>query len=132
MRKLPALLTLGALTLAGCGSGPAYVRDQDATLRLRLDEYRIVPENLSVRAGRVHLVARNVGRLTHNVAIEPWKPVDDADEPQELARTDTAHPGETVTERGELRLKPGKYRIFCTIANHDDLGQYGELKVTAR
>ena len=26
-------------------------------------------------------------------------------------------------------LKPGKYRLTCTIANHDDLGQYGELKV---
>ena len=29
-------------------------------------------------------------------------------------------------------LKPGKYRLTCTIGNHDDLGQYGELKVVAR
>jgi hypothetical protein len=28
-----------------------------------------------------------------------------------------------------VTLKPGKYRLICTIANHDNLGQYGELKV---
>jgi len=28
-----------------------------------------------------------------------------------------------------VTLKPGKYRLLCTIANHDNLGQYGELKV---
>jgi hypothetical protein len=26
-------------------------------------------------------------------------------------------------------LEPGKYRLVCTIANHDNLGQYAELKV---
>ena len=26
-------------------------------------------------------------------------------------------------------LTPGTYRLVCTIANHDDLGQYGELVV---
>jgi hypothetical protein len=31
-----------------------------------------------------------------------------------------------------VTLKPGKYRIVCTIANHDNLGQYGELKVLPR
>jgi hypothetical protein len=28
-----------------------------------------------------------------------------------------------------VQLEPGKYRLVCTIANHDNLGQYGELKV---
>ena len=28
-----------------------------------------------------------------------------------------------------LVLKPGRYRLACTISNHDNLGQYGELKV---
>jgi hypothetical protein len=31
--------------------------------------------------------------------------------------------------RTAVTLKPGKYRLVCTIANHDNLGQYGELKV---
>jgi hypothetical protein len=31
-----------------------------------------------------------------------------------------------------VTLKPGKYRLVCTIANHDNLGQYAELKVEPR
>ena len=49
------------------------------------------------------------------------------DEEKQYARTPTAHPGEVV--RTSVTLKPGKYRLVCTIANHDNLGQYGELKV---
>ena len=29
----------------------------------------------------------------------------------------------------KVTLLPGEYRLVCTIANHDDLGQYGSLKV---
>lgn len=130
MQKPLALLALGALAVAGCGDGPDYVRDRDATVRVTLDEYRIVPENVSVRAGRVHFVVRNEGRLTHNLVLEELDPPDD-EEPEVFLRTDTARPGETVSERERTVLRPGRYRMLCKIGNHDDLGQYGELKVTA-
>ena len=42
--------------------------------------------------------------------------------------TRTAQPGETVTTTFP-QLEPGTYRLACTIANHDDLGQYGKLIV---
>jgi uncharacterized cupredoxin-like copper-binding protein len=129
MHKTFTLLALGAVAFAGCGEGPAYVADDDAALQLTLDEYRIQPENIRVRAGRVHLVARNAGRLTHNLVVQEFDPPP-GEEPKEYARTDTAHPGETVSERHDLVLRPGKYRLVCSIANHDDLGQFGELKVT--
>jgi uncharacterized cupredoxin-like copper-binding protein len=129
MRKLSALLAVGAVTLAGCGGGPSYARDKDAVLRIKLDEYSLRPENLSVRAGLIRIVATNTGRLTHNLAVEEFK-TREGEQPHEYVRTDTAHPGQAV--RAEVRLRPGKYRLACTIANHDDLGQYGELKVTAR
>ena len=47
--------------------------------------------------------------------------------PREYARSRTAHPGETVVARAVLR--PGRYRLVCTLANHDNLGQYGVLIV---
>jgi uncharacterized cupredoxin-like copper-binding protein len=128
MRRLPALLILGAATLVGCGGGPSYVHERDGVLRITLDEYRIRPENFVVKAGRVHLIVRNTGRLTHNLAVESFTR-QEGQQPTEYARTDTLHPGETGSERAPLILKPGKYRIACTIGNHDDLGQYGELKV---
>ena len=37
------------------------------------------------------------------------------------------HPGERVET--EFTIRPGTYRLVCTIANHDDLGQIGTLIV---
>jgi hypothetical protein len=127
MRKLPALLVLGTTALAGCGDAPAYVRDRDGVLHFTLDEYRVRPQYVSVRPGTVRLVARDRGRLTHNLAVEALdrRP---GEQRVQFGRTPTAHPGQTVAVT--LRLRPGKYRIACTIANHDDLGQFGELQVT--
>jgi uncharacterized cupredoxin-like copper-binding protein len=131
MRWLPALLIVGALTLAGCGDGPSYTRVSDGVLKVDLDEYRIRPENIEVPAGRIHLEATNSGRLTHNLAIESIDRAE-GEEPTLYGRTDTLHPGEHGSERAPIVLKPGKYRLVCTIGNHDDLGQYGELKVVAK
>lgn len=127
MRRLPALL-VGAATLVGCGGGPSYVHERDGVLRITLDEYRIRPENFAVKAGRVHLIVHDSGRLTHNLVVEAFdRPL--GEEAKVYGRTDTLHPGQTGSERAPIVLKPGKYRLTCTIANHDDLGQYGELKV---
>jgi plastocyanin len=116
-----------AAVLAGCGSDAPYVPASGRAVSLRLDEYRVLPQRVTVPAGRVRIIARNVGRLTHNVAIVQFDRPLGEDEEKQYARTPTAHPGEVV--RATANLKPGKYRLVCTIANHDNLGQYGELKV---
>jgi uncharacterized cupredoxin-like copper-binding protein len=131
MRRLAALLLLGALTFAGCGGGPSYTSARDGVVEVTLDEYRIRPENIEVPAGRIHIEATNTGRLTHNLAIESFDRKD-GEEPTLYGRTDTLHPGEHGSEQAPITLKPGKYRLTCTIGNHDDLGQYGELKVVAK
>ena len=130
MRRLAALLLLGALTLAACGDGPSYTRAGNGVLKIDLDEFTLRPENVEVPAGTIHLVARNRGRLTHNLAIQALDR-EEGEEPTTYGRTDTLQPGQTGREREPITLKPGKYRLVCTIGNHDDLGQYGELKVVA-
>lgn len=98
------------------------------TLRLRLDEYRILPQEVRVGAGRLRIVATNEGRLTHNVKIIR-RDLDDLEAPgKEIGGTKSTHPGESASVTLE-RLEPGEYRLACTIANHDDLGQYGTLVV---
>jgi uncharacterized cupredoxin-like copper-binding protein len=129
MLRLLALLILGATTFVGCGGGPSYTRAQDGALKITLDEYRLTPENFQVPAGRVRLVVSNVGRLTHNVVVESITR-EEGEEARVYGRTDTLHPGERGAEQAAIVLRPGKYRLTCTIGNHDDLGQYGELKVT--
>lgn len=120
------LAAFAVAALAGCGGGPEPVPAQNRTIGVRLDEYRILPEAVTAPAGELRVIARNRGRLTHNLKIQripenPEGPYED------LGGTRTLQPG----ERGESRivLAPGTYRMACSIANHDDLGQYGTLTV---
>ena len=116
-----------AAAVAGCGGEPAAVAVSGSTLRVKLDEYRITPQNVRIHAGRIRIVATDTGRLTHNLVIESI--TDDPTKEVVYGRTDTAHPGQTVTERAPIRLKPGRYHLACTISNHENLGQYGTLTV---
>ena len=75
------LVALAALPAAGCGADVAYTRAPDRRVEVRLDEYRVLPEHIEVRAGRVTFVARNRGRLTHNLAVVQFdRPLGDEQE----------------------------------------------------
>jgi plastocyanin len=127
-RAMPLLGVLVALVATGCGGAIAYTRAPDRGVGVRLDEYRVLPEHIQVRAGRVTITARNTGRLTHNVVVVQFRrPLGDETEKQYGQPTKTLFPGETGSTT--VDLKPGKYRLICTIGNHDNLGQYSELKV---
>jgi uncharacterized cupredoxin-like copper-binding protein len=121
-----AALTAVALALGGCG-GEGEFRTSRPILRLTVDEYRIVPQDVVIKPGRTKFVVRNTGRLTHNLVIQV--PPDKPDgKPVLVDRTATMQPGQTAAPI-KLTLAPGTYRLVCTIANHDDLGQFGTLKV---
>jgi len=124
-RLLPVLLA-AATGAAGCGD-PEPVPVQNRTIGLRLDEYRIVPQAVSAPAGQLRLIIRNVGKLPHNVQVQTIPDVGSEDPPEVIARTATVHAG----DRAEVRfaIEAGRYRLVCTIGNHDDLGQTGSLVV---
>jgi plastocyanin len=126
-RTLLAAAAAAVCPLAGCGGERPYVPARGHTVSVRLDEYRVVPGRVTAPAGRIRLVARNTGRLTHNLAVVQFDRPLGEDEEQQYARTPTAHPGDRVSTT--VTLRPGRYRLVCTIANHDNLGQYGQLKV---
>ena len=118
-----------AVLVGGCGDDPVAIEGR--TLRLRLDEYRIMPQDVRVQEGRLRIVATNVGRLTHNVKIVRRDESDLEAPPVEVGGTRSMQPGESAAVTfGDL--KSGEYRLACTIANHDDLGQYGTLLVEGR
>ena len=125
---MPLVAVLGALVATGCGDEIAYTRAPDRRVDVRLDEYRVLPEHIQVTAGRVIITARNTGRLTHNLVVVQFsRPLGDEVEHQYGQPTKTLFPGETGSTT--VNLKAGKYRLICTIGNHDNLGQYAELKV---
>jgi plastocyanin len=126
---IAALLAIGFGSL-GCGGDDA-VRVTGGTIRLDVDEYRIVPDRVSVPAGKVRILIHDTGLLTHNVHVEDTSQLDAQGNPLDLGGTPTAHPGTGPTTRQvkTLDLQPGTYRMVCTIANHEVLGQYGTLIV---
>ena len=74
----------------------------------------------------------DAGILTHNVKVFSTTEFDAEDKPIMIGEgTPTAHPGETVTSK-VITLKPGRYRLACSIANHDDLGEHAVLVVEGR
>lgn len=119
---LALALALGLPTLGG----EAAVRVERPAVRFTLDEYTVSPQRVSVRPGRIKLIVHNRGELFHNLRVETVP-----DELQErgelLGGTRSAQAGERVTAK--LELKPGTYRILCTVANHESLGMYGTLVV---
>jgi hypothetical protein len=129
-RSQTAAACLAAATIAvgGCGESKP-VRTAQPVVRIALDEYRIIPQNISARPGRLKIDVRNVGRLTHNLAIQrPPRHVGDKPEDVPGGRVQSMQPGE-VAAPIKVTLAPGTYRLVCTIANHDDLGQYGKLVI---
>lgn len=128
---LTAACAAAALALTGCGE-PDTVSTSKPILRITVDEYRIVPQNITVkldpsRNGRLKIAVRNTGQLTHNLVIQ-IPPRKFRARPVEVDRVKTMHGGEEG-DPIKVTLKPGTYRLVCTIANHDDLGQTGELEV---
>ena len=131
MRALASIGLLAfALAVSGCGEKTAHVRGD--VVRLRLEEYRMVPQQIRVDGPHVRIVAHDAGILTHNVKLFSTTKVDSEGKPIQIGDgTPTAHPGETVSSK-VLTLKPGRYRLACSIANHDDLGLHGILIVSGR
>ena len=126
MRRLAPLIAV--LLLAGCG-GSKTVNAPGSTVHVRIDEFRLRPQEIRVKGPRIKLLLTDTGRLTHNLKVFSETQFDDTGKPILLGGTSTAHPGETAT--GTIRLSPGHYRLACTIANHDDLGEHGILIVSS-
>src|SRR4051794_37027891 len=128
-RAAASVLATAAIAFLGGCSGDRQGREREPLVRVTLDDYAISPQDVSVPSRRVELVARNVGRPPHNLRIEV-PPDTPEDQPRPLGTTPTAQPGATVTTT--VRLKPGTYRMRCSLANHDDLGMYGTLLVRGK
>ncbi len=119
-RPLAALLL--ALALAGCAQSSAT--ESTGLLRLRVTEYTITPESITVPRGLVRLRVTNAGVLVHEVAV--------ANRAGHLVgRTGAIFPGRAATT-APFALAPGSYRVYDPGANYADLGAYGSLRVTGR
>jgi plastocyanin len=114
----PVLLALVAsLAAAGCGGGDAVTRVEGSTLDYTLVDYRIRPQAVEAPAGTIEIRVRNDGRLPHNLHI--------AGRPGAKLELSAMLPGESETAR--VKLPKGRWTVWCSIANHEELGMHGTL-----
>lgn len=90
----------------------------EGKVTVRLEDFKLNPDQLTVKAGTVTFRLENAGRYTHDFSIEG--PGVDEKAPKV---------GAGRTFEWEVSLKPGEYRISCPISNHADRGMTGTLTV---
>ena len=106
--------------LAACGGSETPVRERTGSFKVTLDDYLIRPQSLRVPGGQELTVsATNRGRLGHTFRIRGAS--------RNVLAITTIEPGETKSR--SFRLKAGKYTMYCVLANHEELGMYGTLRV---
>ncbi len=108
-----------ALVATGCGGSGPTVRERDGQVPIVLDDFSISPQRVRVPAGEVTFEVVNRGRAGHNFRVERGD--------TEHVRLTTLLPGDRETASG--RLRRGRYKMVCTVANHEELGMYGTLLV---
>ena len=118
-RRRP-LVALAAFAILGGGCGAtAPTRVERGPVVIDLDEFSLRPQEIVVRPGPVEFRTRNVGRVIHSPAVRRKGKV--------VAAVGGVRPGGVRTLR--VVLRPGDYRFFCALANHEALGMYGRIQV---
>ena len=97
------------------------MREPTGSFSVTLDEFLIRPQKIEVPAGkRLTVSITNRGARGHTFRIRGAN--------RNVLAESTIKPGETRVRRN-FRLARGTYRMYCVLANHEELGMYGELKV---
>jgi plastocyanin len=112
-------LTIMVLAATGCGGTEPTARVRDGRAAIVLDDFSIRPQTIRTRPGRITFELVNRGRVGHNFHLRRG-----AGEPLEVT---TLSPDERKTASVELRR--GRYRMVCTVSNHEELGMYGTVVV---
>jgi hypothetical protein len=119
-RRLGALTGLAALVAAplALAATPSPARVQASA-----DEFSLALSRQSIRSGSAIVQLVNYGEDDHDLALRRIAPG------ARTYRIGIVHPGRT----GELsaRLRPGRYRLWCTLADHRARGMTATLLVKA-
>ena len=115
------LLPVVAVALCGCRGEAETARARDGRATVVLDDFRLVPQRISARArgGPLTFTIRNDGRLAHTWTLRGLGGT--------RLKISSLLPGEQTVKVG--RVPKGDYRMFCRLANHEELGMYGTLVV---
>jgi len=121
-----AIATLGALAittaLGGCmGKNPNTPQGPpSATINVRETEMKIDPKDVTVeKPGVVEFKIQNAGQIVHALEIEG---------PTGEVATKQIPAGKSAALRANLN-KPGKYKWYCPVGDHEARGMTGTITV---
>ena len=88
-------------------------------VRVIAEEYSFDPAGLVVNGGRLRITLDNRGSLAHNVRVREGG--------REIGGTESFPGGEQRS--AVVRVRPGEYRLVCTVGDHEEKGMVGTLEV---
>lgn len=91
-----------------------------ARVQVVAQEFRYTLSRTKVRAGRVIVELVNNGQDTHDLDMERIGGT-------HIVRFPSVQPGQVVDR--ELKLAPGRYQLWCAIADHSERGMHAVLRV---
>ena len=99
---------------------PQAVQHPPARVQVVAQEFRYSLSRTKVRAGRVIVELVNRGQDTHDLDL------------RRIGGTRIFHfpdvqPGQFLDR--ELKLAPGRYKLWCAVADHDERGMHAVLRV---
>ena len=112
--SLIVILSFAALSLAACGpKGPTEVH-------VKLSEFKVELDKTSIPAGPVKFIIDNVGKVKHELVLEP---AGINDEPFEVdgkaSEAENIEPGASATLEWTID-KAGDYQLACHISENNE------------
>ncbi len=92
-------------------------------IAIEIKDFRYIPQTIEARVGGdglLRLDITNHGRLAHTLWVSRG--------PENvIAKASSVLPGERTSKT--LKVRKGRYRFYCALSNHEELGMYGTLIV---
>ena len=103
--------TAQTTTQAATTTAPTTTAAKQVATKVQVSEteFKITTDLTSFKAGQITFVAKNDGKIPHDLAVK-----ETGDKTKEIP------PGGTAELK--VNLKPGKYELYCTIPGHEAAG----------
>lgn len=136
-RARAALALAVAVSSAGLIAMTASAADtasSGSTVSVALVEWKFLPAQITVRAGRVTFVVRNDGTMDHEFLVLHSDRHHHSLKVQGGKAVETGRLGEIpkipsgTSKRITLKVPPGRYVMLCNMLGHYQAGQYASLR----